>query len=258
VTASPSWASAALRAARGKRPSFVLCYHGLGHGAGDGDHGLLIPVGLFNRHLDIVAAQGYRTVHLSELWDLMEADPGRQGVGALTIDDGLAASTSKMAEILLRRGQTATVYIATGLMGKPHPDLSSGERIVDRSELLELAQVGLEIGAHTVDHPDLRTLSQSEKIDQLTRSKQTLEDILGRPVTSMAYPFGAVDAATVDAARQAGYRTACACSGPGPWRALEVPREPVYPSTSPFRLRLKVAGLYGPGHAAARIRNRLR
>jgi peptidoglycan/xylan/chitin deacetylase (PgdA/CDA1 family) len=257
VTASSSWASAALQAARGRRPPFVLCYHGLGHEAGDGDHGLLLPVGLFNHHLDIVAARGYRTVHLTELWDLLEADPGSQRVGALTIDDGLADSTSKMAEILLGRGQTATVYIATGLLGKPHPHLSSSERIVDRSELLELAEAGLEIGAHTVDHPDLRTLSQSEKIDQLTRSKQTLEDILGRPVTSMAYPFGAVDAATVEAARQAGYKTACACSGPGPWRALELPREPVYPSTSPFRLRLKVAGLYGPGHTAARIRNRL-
>jgi peptidoglycan/xylan/chitin deacetylase (PgdA/CDA1 family) len=258
VTGDSSWASAVLQAAWGKRPPFVLCYHGLGQADGVGDHGLLLPVGLFQRHLDIVAARGYRTVHVTELWDMIEADPGRQRVGALTIDDGLAASTSEMAEILLGRGQTATVYIATGLLGKPHPHLSSGERIVDRSELLELAQAGLEIGAHSVDHPDLRALSQSEKADQLTRSKQTLEDILGRPVTSMAYPFGAFDAETVEAARQAGYRTACACSGPGPWRALELPREPAYPSTSSFRFRLKVAGLYGPGHTAARIRNGLR
>jgi peptidoglycan/xylan/chitin deacetylase (PgdA/CDA1 family) len=129
---------------------------------------------------------------------------------------------------------------------------------VDRAELLELAQRDLEIGAHSVDHADLRTLEDAAALDQLRRSRETLEDLLGRPVTTMAYPFGSFDARTMAAAGEAGYRTACGCSGPGPWTALALPREPVYPSTTPFRLRLKVAGLYGPGHAAARIRNRAR
>lgn len=255
MTAAAAWASDAVRAARGSRPPFVLCYHGVGSG---GDHGLTLPVGLFERHLDFIAARSYRTLHVSELWDRIASGADTERLGALTIDDGLAASTSEMADILARRGLTATVYVATGLLGRPHPHLSSGARIVDRAELLELAQRGLEIGAHSVDHADLRRLDDAATLDQLRRSRATLEDLLGRPVTSMAYPFGSFDARTMAAAEQAGYRTACGCSGPGSWRALALPREPVYPSTTPFRLRLKVAGLYGPGHAAARIRNRAR
>lgn len=252
-----AWASEALAAARGSRPPFVLCYHGVGAPPAVGGHGLLLPAELLERHLDLIAARGYRTLHVSRLWDRVESGADGGGHGALTIDDGLATATARMAEILLRRGMTATVYVATGLLGRPHPDLPDA-RIVDRSELLELAAAGFEIGAHSVEHTDLRTVSYTAALDELRRSKETLEDMLGRAVTTMAYPFGSFDARTAAAAGEAGYRTACGCSGPAPWRALSLPREPVYPSTTPLRLGLKVAGLYGPGHAAARIRNRVR
>ncbi len=256
MSAAPGWVSNAVRAATGGRPPFVLCYHGVGPASYAGDHGLMIPVDLFERQLDVVVARGYRTMHVTELWDRIASGDDPQRLGALTIDDGLAASTAVMADILHRRGLTATVYIPTGLLGRQHPHLSSPARIVDRSGLLELARRGFEIGAHSVDHPDLRTVPQAMALEQLRRSRETLEDLLGKPVTTMAYPFGSFDAHTMATAEQAGYRTACACSGPGPWRALALPREPVYPSTTPFRLHLKIAGLYGPGHAAARIRNR--
>jgi hypothetical protein len=72
----------------------------------------------------------------------------------------------------------------------------------------------------------------------------------------MAYPFGALDERTVRAAGEAGYEIACACSGPGPWRALTIPREPVYATATPLRLQLKMAGLYGPAHALVGIVDR--
>ncbi|MEJ7787351.1 MAG: polysaccharide deacetylase family protein [Solirubrobacteraceae bacterium] len=257
MSALSAWVSKAVQAARGSRPPFVLCYHGVGPVNPRDNHGLTLPAELFERHLDVIAAQAYRTVHVSELWDRIASGTDANGLGALTIDDGLAAGTAIIADILRRRNLTATVYVPTGLLGQPHPHLPQA-RIVDRAELLELARAGLEIGAHSVDHPDLRTLSHTGVLDQLRGSRETLEDLLGRPVTTMAYPFGSFDAHTMAAARQAGYLSACSCSGPGPWRAYALPREPVYPSTTPFRLRLKVAGLYGPGHALARLRNRTR
>ncbi|HEX7610644.1 MAG TPA: polysaccharide deacetylase family protein, partial [Solirubrobacteraceae bacterium] len=136
----------------------------------------------------------------------------------------------------------------TGLMGKPHPDLA-GELIAGPEEIRELAQAGVEIGAHSVDHVALTQLDRAAALDQMRRSRATLEDLLGAPVTTMAYPFGALDEPTMQLAAEAGYDVACACSGAGPWRPMSLPREPVHASASPLRLRLKMAGLYGPVYA---------
>ncbi len=253
-----SWLAGAAGAARGERPPFALAYHGVGPIDSGGDpHGLMMPVRRFEAHLDTIAARGYRLVRLSELWEAIEQDRA-DGLGAITIDDGLADSMATVAAILTGRGLTATVYIPTGLLGRPHPHLPSGQPIVDAGEVRGLAAAGFEIGGHTVDHPDLRLLPQAEALEQMRRSREALEDLLSEPVTSMAYPFGSFDERTIAAAGEAGYRTACGCSGIAPWRALALPREPAYPTTSPFRLRVKMAGLYGPAHAASRLRNRLR
>jgi peptidoglycan/xylan/chitin deacetylase (PgdA/CDA1 family) len=107
----------------------------------------------------------------------------------------------------------------------------------------------VEIGTHSIDHVPLSAMPYAEALDQMRRSREALEDLLGKPVRTMAYPFGAIDEQTMRAAEEAGYEAACACSGPGPWRALSIPREPVYATATPLRLRLKMAGLYGPAHA---------
>lgn len=259
MSATSGLASSVLAAVRGARPPFALCYHGVGAAGPGGDpFGLMAPLPLFQAHLDLIEARGYETVHVSELWRRVAARDGHDGAGALTVDDGLADSMATIVSVLHGRGMTATAFIPTGLLGRRHPDLPDGARIVDRGQLLELANAGLEIGSHSVDHPDLRTLPYAAALDQLRRSRATLEDLLGRPVTTLAYPFGSFGNETMAAAKAAGYMVSCGCSGPAPWRAQALPREPVYPTTSPVRLGLKVAGLYGPAHAAARVRTRLR
>ena len=60
-------------------------------------------------------------------------------------------------------------------------------------EAIALATGGLvEIGAHTATHPVLSMLTLKEQETEIRRSKQRLEEMLGRPVTSFAYPYGAL------------------------------------------------------------------
>jgi peptidoglycan/xylan/chitin deacetylase (PgdA/CDA1 family) len=172
---------------------------------------------------------------------------------SISFDDGLVQTAREAIPMLLERGAGCSMFIATGLMGKRHPDLDE-EMIVSREEVLELAQAGVEIGAHTVDHVELNDLPFEQALDQLRRSRATLEDLLGKEVTSMAYPYGRPTGQTPLAAQRAGYELACACTGPGPWEPFNLPREPIHPSATPLRLRLKMAGLYGPVHAAKRGR----
>jgi len=256
MSAPLHWAAAR---ARGLRPPFALCYHGVGAPRADGDpHGLMLAPERFSEHLDVLQGQGYRLVGAAALAGAIAVGgpAGSAGLGAITFDDGLAGSMATVAELVAGRDVTVTAFIPSGLLGRPHPHLSDGSRIVDRAQLLELAAGGMEIGAHSVDHPDLRTLPPAAALDQLRRSRAELEDILGRPVTGMAYPFGSFSAETQRLAGEAGYQSAWGCSGPAPWRALALPREPVFPTTGRRRLRVKVAGLYGPVHTLQRWRLR--
>lgn len=94
----------------------------------------------------------------------------------------------------------------------PPPD--PGEhRCVNVDELRLLARSPLiEIGAHTVSHPALSAISVDEQRGEILQSKVRLEELLGRPVTSFAYPFGTrsdYSARTVELVREAGYARCC-------------------------------------------------
>jgi peptidoglycan/xylan/chitin deacetylase (PgdA/CDA1 family) len=84
-------------------------------------------------------------------------------------------------------------------------------RTLTADELAQLAASRwIEIGAHTVSHRPLPSLTAAAQRDELVQSRAALEQLIGRPVTSFAYPHGRLDEATIGRVREAGYRAACA------------------------------------------------
>lgn len=96
--------------------------------------------------------------------------------------------------------------------------LAPGEHDTHRSlseaEVQALAEGGLvEIGAHTVHHVMLSALPVTEQSREIGASKQHLEEILGKPVQTFSYPYGAAHdytAETVIAVQNSGFVAACA------------------------------------------------
>jgi peptidoglycan/xylan/chitin deacetylase (PgdA/CDA1 family) len=85
-------------------------------------------------------------------------------------------------------------------------------RTLTAAELQQLAASSLiEIGAHTVTHAPLSSLAADRQRDELERSRAELEALLDRPVTSFAYPHGALTPTTTALVGAAGYENAC-CS----------------------------------------------
>ena len=76
-----------------------------------------------------------------------------------------------------------------------------------RGQLEEAAQSGLDIGSHTVSHPWLPRQDPGRLDRELADSRAALEDLLHRPIDSVAYPAGGWNAEVRDAAAAAGYRT---------------------------------------------------
>ncbi len=78
-------------------------------------------------------------------------------------------------------------------------------------ELLILESSGwIEIGAHTINHPALPAHSVTTQKAEIEKSKAYLEKILGHPVTTFTYPFGAYNNQTRSIVKKAGF--ICACS----------------------------------------------
>lgn len=108
---------------------------------------------------------------------------------SLTFDDGFATNSSIVVPKLQQYSMTGTFYLAPGLLD------TAG--YLTSAEVSALAAAGMEIGAHTMTHRDLTTLTPSARLAELTDSKARLEALIGQPVTAFASPFGSYDPPTL-------------------------------------------------------------
>jgi peptidoglycan/xylan/chitin deacetylase (PgdA/CDA1 family) len=76
-------------------------------------------------------------------------------------------------------------------------------------EIREMQRWGVEIGAHTLTHPDLTRLPSDRIEAEVGGSKAIIEETLGVPVACFAYPFGRYDNCSRDIVLQ---HFTCACT----------------------------------------------
>lgn len=116
-------------------------------------------------------------------------------------------------------------------------------------EVHELSAQGFHIGAHTVDHPILSTLPDSEMKRQLAQSKQTVEVEIGQECPCIAFPNGGKNdytETTLETASRCGYRLGFTLRGTRnapSINPMEVDRICVTRDTTIGLFRAKLAGL---------------
>lgn len=89
-------------------------------------------------------------------------------------------------------------------------ELPNGEaRRLNSAEISALADAGMAIGFHTLQHPLLTLLADSDLDDALLRGRSELEVAAGRPIRLFAYPHGKADPRAVAPLRGAGFIAAC-------------------------------------------------
>lgn len=95
----------------------------------------------------------------------------------------------------------------------PEPCQRFSHRTLSEEELISLSkQQRIEIGAHSITHPVLSTLNRQDQKEEIVGSKTRLEQLIGRTITSFAYPYGGAadyDQTTLDTVRAAGFHRAC-------------------------------------------------
>lgn len=190
----------------------ILCYH---HVA-DPPPGAPVR-GLYCRPRQFagqVAWMARRGARFATLRDLARAASLRDGAAVvLTFDDGYRDVFEEAFPVLEAHRAPAVVFPVVGDIGgedvvwaesadQTPADLLTG------AQLREMAAAGIEIGSHLLSHVHADRLAPEALEAEMRDSKARLEDLLGGPVVSLAYPFGAHDDAVVEAAGQAGYHWA--------------------------------------------------
>jgi peptidoglycan/xylan/chitin deacetylase (PgdA/CDA1 family) len=119
---------------------------------------------------------------------------------------GELLSKLKYLEFAERKSLVGELTEAANL--PPKPDL-----MMSSDQVRNLAALGMTIGAHTVNHPILARISESEARAEIGEGKERLEAITRDRVTLFAYPNGkpGIDytQAHVELTRRAGFDAAC-------------------------------------------------
>ena len=90
------------------------------------------------------------------------------------------------------------------------PRLVDSQRQMTADEIATVARNPLiDIGSHTLTHPDLTQLTIADQRVELSESRKMLEELAGTAVTTFAYPHGLMNADTAVLANEVGYTSAC-------------------------------------------------
>lgn len=200
----------------------------------------------FAEHMELLA-DSFRPMTLAELVARARRRSIPAGAVAVTFDDGYVDNLEEGAPALEGSGVPATVFIATGYVGRAafwwdeidaldrndlqdslrrsspedleevmvglrdsaHAAPPAGCRPVSVDELLRLdASPAVDLGAHTRAHVSLAGLGREGSAREAEASRADLAEWLGSPPELFSYPFGDHGPSARRAARQAGFSAA--------------------------------------------------
>lgn len=116
----------------------------------------------------------------------------------IMFDDGNASDVQLALPALRRRDLRGTFFVVAGRVGEPG--------FLDEHGVRALADAGMTIGLHGMRHRRWHALDDRTLHEELVDARAVLEDIVGRPVTRAACPYGAYDRRVLRTLRSCGYR----------------------------------------------------
>jgi len=194
-TPTPAW----ILQGPGKLVCPILLYH---HIAGSPtDSRYYVSPGNFEAQIKLLKMWGYQTIPLSLLVEAITNGtelPPRPVI--ITFDDGDVDVYTNAFPVMQQYGFTGVLYIVSNRL--------QADGFISTSQIQEMADAGWEVGSHSMSHADLTKSSKDSLYAEVVQSRRNLEEALGVPVKSFAYPFGLVRDAAVDYVHFARYESA--------------------------------------------------
>jgi peptidoglycan/xylan/chitin deacetylase (PgdA/CDA1 family) len=187
----------------------ILMYHRVAEGITGRERRWSVTPVEFEDQLAFLKENHFRCVSIEEWAQAGALDRPVAGRPVmLTFDDGYADFAEHAVPLLEKYGFRAEVFVVTGYVGGNNAWETAWPRrdqLMDWATLVDLPQATVRIGSHTHNHRMLPSLSSEDVLRELVTSRLTLEDRLGRPVSSIAYPYGPADGAVARLCGAAGY-----------------------------------------------------
>ncbi len=120
----------------------------------------------------------------------------KPAIVTLSFDDGDPRDL-KIARLLRKYALPATFYVPI--------TNAEGRKTLAAGQIVELSDMGFEIGAHGYHHHYLDRIPASEVHEEVASGKERLEQIIGGPITCFCYPGGKTPPAAVAAVRRLGF-----------------------------------------------------
>ena len=166
--------------------------------------------------------QRYEILSLEQAQKRIGIQDNRKPAVCLTFDDGYADNCKKAIPWLLEKNIPFTYFVTTDNVIREEPfehDITAGQPLAPNSvqQIQEMANAGVEIGAHTRTHCDLGKLDDEQQLfEEIAGSKRDLEAIIDGPVNYFAFPFGLAENMSEAAFRiayQVGFWGVCSAYG---------------------------------------------
>ena len=174
----------------------ILLYHHIGFSL-QNDTTYYISPDAFDKQMNLLYQWGYKTISVELLARAITQGaelPPKPVI--LTFDDGSETVYSTALPLMQRYGFTGTSFIVYNYIGIL--------RYMSADEIKVLYSVGWEIGSHSLSHTDLTT-HPKRQTDEIVESRRRLQSLLGIPILSFAYPFGAYNDDSLHNVHYAGY-----------------------------------------------------
>jgi peptidoglycan/xylan/chitin deacetylase (PgdA/CDA1 family) len=206
------------RAARQTEPVRVLFYHRV---ADQHQNGWTMPTAAFADQIRWLQTR-FDLVSLSEAQLRITSGKNRWPTACITFDDGYADNCEFAIPLLLQRRIPFTYFVSTDnvLRGKPFEhDVKIGQPLPPNtlSQLRNLVDAGVDIGAHTRGHVHLGPpMSRQQMTDEIVGSKHELETALKMIVRYFSFPFGQLadmSPTAFQVAYNAGFQGVCSAYG---------------------------------------------
>ncbi len=157
-----------------------------------------VPPAKFEEEMKLLHDWGYQTISTELLIKAITegADlPPRPLL--ITFDDGHLNNYTAAFPIMQKYGFTGVLYVIANYMGT--------DQYMSADQIKKMAAAGWEVGSHSISHADLTSLEPYRQRMEVVDSRAILEEALGVPVLTIAYPWGISNSGVIDYAHFAGY-----------------------------------------------------
>jgi len=200
-------------------------------------HGIWVTVQSFEQNLISLKRHGYSPITFEQYQLFLNGEfilPNRPVI--LTFDDGYEDNYTHAFPLLKKYGFSAVIFLVANSMRRTNfwDADEPQEPLMTDKQIREMSTAGIGFGSHTITHPNLTQCSLEQIKKELVDSKQMIEQLTGKEIISLAYPYGAVNESIKSITAETGYKFGVATNS-GPLKfyedLFEIRRTQVFPWT---------------------------